>query len=151
VRLIFEISAVYNLLEMAIRKKKESSVRLIVEKVVDEQMYEIMAILPPALSQEKRDEIIEKSLKERIASIGGEIRFEDMTWGERKFAYPVKKHEYGYYVVIVFTAMKDKVGLLEEELRIDTNVLRSLTVKIEEDTYVFEKFEDRKQFIDFVA
>lgn len=144
------MSAVYNFLEMAIRKKKESSVRLIVEKVVDEQMYEIMAILPPALSLEKRDEIVEKSFKERIAKIGGTICFEDMTWGDRKFAYPVKKHEYGHYIVIVFTTMKDKVGLLEEDLRIDPDVLRSLTVKVEKDTYVFEKFEDRKQFIDFV-
>ena len=45
-------------------------------------------------------------------------------WGKRTLAYPVKKHETGYYVVAKFTAQPETQAELDRVLNLADEVIR---------------------------
>jgi len=49
-------------------------------------------------------------------------------WGKRTLAYPVKKHETGYYVVAKFDADVTALPEFERAIKLDEGVLRFLVV-----------------------
>ena len=49
-------------------------------------------------------------------------------WGKRTLAYPVKKHETGYYVVAKFDADPTALPEFERAIKLDDGVLRFLVV-----------------------
>lgn len=54
-------------------------------------------------------------------------------WGKRKLAYPIQKNSKGHYIYINYLAPSDLVAELERNLRIEDNLLRFLTVKLDVD------------------
>ena len=85
--------------------------------------YEVVYILDSTLEREAVDEKIEGF----HAALGGEITSVDH-WGVRRLAYPIRKSETGYYVIVHVTA--DPVALPEFErlLRLDEETMRYLVV-----------------------
>ena len=49
-------------------------------------------------------------------------------WGKRTLAYPIKKHETGYYVVAKFDADATALPEFERAIKLDEGVLRFLVV-----------------------
>jgi small subunit ribosomal protein S6 len=49
-------------------------------------------------------------------------------WGKRTLAYPVKKHQTGYYVVAKFDAEAAALPEFERAIKLDEGVLRFLVV-----------------------
>ena len=49
-------------------------------------------------------------------------------WGKRTLAYPIKKHETGYYVVAKFDTTADALPEFERAVKLDEGVLRFLVV-----------------------
>ena len=86
--------------------------------------YEIMLLLSPDLGEDAVGQEI-KTLKDHIAEAGGEVTFED-DWGMRKLAYRIKKHEHGYYYVLLFSVDGSFIAPLEKELLLNKNILRHL-------------------------
>ena len=92
--------------------------------------YELVTILSPMLNQDeasaKWDEI-----KSFIANRDGEITAEQI-WGTRRLAYPIRKGNYnfleGSYYLSTFTVDNSFNRELENYLRLDEQVLRSLIV-----------------------
>jgi len=92
--------------------------------------YELVTILSPMLNQDeasaKWDEI-----KSFIANREGEITAEQV-WGTRRLAYPIRKGNYnfleGSYYLSTFTVDNSFNRELENYLRLDEQVLRSLIV-----------------------
>ena len=92
--------------------------------------YELVTILSPMLNQDeasaKWDEI-----KTFIANRDGEITSEQI-WGTRRLAYPIRKGNYnfleGSYHLSTFTVDNSFNRELENYLRLDEQVLRSLIV-----------------------
>ena len=90
--------------------------------------YELVTILSPMLNQDeasaKWDEI-----KSFIVNREGEITAEQ-TWGTRRLAYPIRKGNYnfleGSYYLSTFTVDNSFNRELENYLRLDEQVLRSL-------------------------
>jgi len=75
------------------------------------------------------------------------VKIDDM--GEKKLAYELKGNKTGYYVVFYYQADPTNITGLERRLRIDDNVLKFMTVKIndlEGDEYELEDYhpEDEK-------
>lgn len=95
--------------------------------------YELVTILSPMLNQDeasaKWDEI-----KSFIVNREGEITAEQ-TWGTRRLAYPIRKGNYnfleGSYYLSTFTVDNSFNRELENYLRLDEQVLRSLIVNCE--------------------
>jgi len=54
-------------------------------------------------------------------------------WGKRKLAYPIQKNSKGHYVYINYLGPSALVAELERNLRIEDNLLRFLTVKLDID------------------
>jgi small subunit ribosomal protein S6 len=91
--------------------------------------YETVFILTPVLSDEQMKDTVEKFRK--IIIDGGAQIVHQENWGLRKFAYPIKKKNTGFYTVIEFKADPALIRTLETEYHRDEKVLRHLVVKLD--------------------
>jgi small subunit ribosomal protein S6 len=92
--------------------------------------YELVVIFDPSLKEED----IEKQLS-KITSLleKEECKVTDIDkWGSRRLAYPIKKQENGYYVIVYFNGNSDIIKELDRVNKINDKVLRHLIVKSEE-------------------
>ena len=101
------------------------------------RIYEEMFIVRPAATEEEITPIIDQ-LKSTVTSAGGTVDKEER-WGVRKLAYRVEKRNEGYYVLMQFTAGPGTVKEVERRLRVNDNVLKYLTVRIDEKLKKIEK------------
>jgi small subunit ribosomal protein S6 len=92
--------------------------------------YETISIISPNIGE---DEV--KAISQRTAGIieadGGTILNVD-NWGLKKLAYPINKQQQGYYVYTEFAAVPAAVSEMERIFKIDDNVLKFMTVKLQE-------------------
>ncbi len=89
--------------------------------------YEFMLIFRPDFDTKdtkKRDEVIAKLL-------GASVKVTNVTdMGKKRLAYPIQKYEEGNYVLVLLSADALKVGEIEKQVRLQTDVIRYLlTVK----------------------
>ncbi len=93
--------------------------------------YETMFLFAPELAETAIKKEI-KLLKEKISTIAGvedAITFEDH-WGNRKLEYAIKKRDTGYYAVLQYNFPPQEMRDFDEELRLDANILRHLTIRV---------------------
>jgi small subunit ribosomal protein S6 len=90
------------------------------------RQYEVVYIFDSALE--------ETAINERLARFHTLIQQSGAEppqvshWGKRTLAYPVKKHETGYYVVAKFDAAATALPEFERAIKLDEGVLRFLVV-----------------------
>src|SRR5215470_8632852 len=101
------------------------------------RIYEELYILKPDISEEDADASVEM-VRQIVTGSGGAVDKVDK-WGVRKLAYRVKKQAEGFYVLIVFSAGPEAVKEIERRLRVSDNVLKYLTVRIDEKLKWLEK------------
>ena len=89
--------------------------------------YEMMLIIDPTLGDDRTKTVIEE-LKSQIKTLGGDITFEDF-WGNRDLSYRIKKNDKGFYVVLYFNLPPSKLLEISNELRLNSNVIRFITIK----------------------
>ena len=87
--------------------------------------YEVMFIVDPILDDEKRTAAIDN--EKAIIEAEGTIEKVDI-WGMRKLAYPIRKKNEGYYVVIGFQAGPDLPKELDRNLKIFDDIMRHLII-----------------------
>jgi len=96
--------------------------------------YENILILDPTIEEdvvEKELEEIEKMIKET----SGEVLSIDK-WGKKKLAYPIKKKDTGYYVLLNLKLEYKTLGDIELKYKLNQNILRYSIVRKEEDAGV---------------
>ena len=93
--------------------------------------YELTYIIDTALEETARKELIEK-FSNLITANGGEVEKVDETWGKRRLAYAINDKTEGYYVLVTMKAPSDLPREIERNLEINENILRYLTIKLEE-------------------
>jgi len=94
------------------------------------RIYEELFIVRPDEPEEQIDQFIEQ-LTLLIANHGGNVDKSEK-WGVRKLAYRVDKRTEGSYVLLQFTAEPATVHELERRLRVSDQVLKFLTVRVDE-------------------
>jgi small subunit ribosomal protein S6 len=99
------------------------------EEKKDLNNYELMFILAAALEDDVKEAMIETV--KGIISNGGEVVQTDVL-GIRKMAYPIKKKNEGYYVVMRFRAPAELPKELDRRLRISDNAIRHLIINKDE-------------------
>lgn len=92
--------------------------------------YEVMFIIDPALEDDKKDATID-TVKGIIEANNGIVGETDK-WGMRKLAYPIRKKNEGYYVVLPFQAEPEFPKELDRRLRISDAVMRHIIVNKDE-------------------
>lgn len=97
--------------------------------MVNTKTYETTFIINASLDDPVIDGLIEK-VREFIVKNGGEI-IELIKWGRKRFAYPIKKKNNGFYVVCVFKAPTSFISKLERQFTLDENILRYLIIALD--------------------
>jgi len=94
-----------------------------------QKIYETTFIVNAGLDDLQIDAIIDR-VKELIVKHGGEI-MELAKWGRKRFAYPIKKKNNGFYVLCEFTSSGDIVARLERHFQLDENIIRFLILALD--------------------
>lgn len=95
-----------------------------------QKLYEAVVLFSPDLSEDSARAALANIVKEKIEPLGGKLTFEDF-WGRRRLAYPIAKNEFAVYAVIRFEFDGAKLVELDEEWRLDKNIIRHLIVLAE--------------------
>ena len=103
------------------------------------QGYESILIFDPETTDEAQQQLIEK-YKGLIGSAGGQVRHH-VVWGRRKLAYEVKKREFGIYHLLYLDHAPDALRALENSFRIDDNVLKWMSVAVDDVDQELQAFE----------
>jgi len=91
--------------------------------------YEHVVVTRPDISPQQVDALVEDITKIVTERKGKVSRTE--YWGLRNLAYPIKKSRKAHYSLINIDAPGDAIHELERRHRINEDVLRFLTVKVE--------------------
>ena len=91
--------------------------------------YELMVILKPLLPEDIRSGI-QKRIEKYVKEAKGEITNNDV-WGKRHLAYPIKKHDEGYYIVYKLNLEAASSDKFQSELKLMNDILRFILVKQE--------------------
>ncbi len=88
--------------------------------------YESVIIINSSLSKETLNRIVDR-YEELIKKKDGTLRSTNR-WGKRRLAYPIKKFQYGYYIIFDFESSSELVNELEREYRLNEHILRFMTL-----------------------
>jgi small subunit ribosomal protein S6 len=99
-----------------------------------------MFIIAAALEDEKKDAVVETV--KAIISDGGEVTKVNVM-GLRKLAYPIRKKNEGFYVLIEFNAPAELPKELDRRLKISDDVIRHLILNKDDDKEVTSKEEGK--------
>ncbi|MEN8256694.1 MAG: 30S ribosomal protein S6 [Thermodesulfobacteriota bacterium] len=101
------------------------------------EKYETISIIRPNVSEDIIAAISDKTA-DIIKDAGGEILKVDQ-WGLKQLAYPIKKEPNGYYVYTVFSGNGAGIDEMERIFKIDDNVLKYMTIKLDKNFVLTDK------------
>lgn len=108
--------------------------------------YESVIILNATLEDPQIDSIL-SSLEEQMSANGVEITDIEKL-GRKRLAYQIQKGKSGFYIIYRFASPREYITKFERALRLDENVIRFLTIKLEQKDLEFiakKKVEDAKK------
>jgi small subunit ribosomal protein S6 len=91
--------------------------------------YETIIIIRPSIAEEGVDAIVDRAKATIEGDNGAVLKLEK--WGLRKLAYPIKKEQQGYYVLLEFAGVPQAVTEMERIFKIDDRILKFMTIKQE--------------------
>ena len=104
--------------------------------------YETLFITPPDLAEDQERSAVETLAK--IVTEGGGSLVANERMGRRRLAYPIRKFDDGVYVRFLYDSDAEVPKELERRIRLSDVVLRSLTVRLEEDWAVASKEQAKR-------
>ena len=93
-------------------------------------LYECVLIARNDITQQQVDTLVD-GVAAQFEADGDEIRKREY-WGLRSLAYRVKKNRKGHYVLLGLHAKPANVLEMERQLRLNEDVLRFMTLRVEE-------------------
>ena len=93
-------------------------------------LYECVLIARNDITQQQVDTLVD-GLAAQFEAEGDEVRKREY-WGLRSLAYRVKKNRKGHYMLLGLNAKPATVAEMERQLRINEDVLRFMTLRVEE-------------------
>ncbi len=98
---------------------------------VDGRQYELIYIVAPVATDAEVAEL-QAEVDGHIGSLGGTLENTDL-WGRRKLAYQIGNYGEGIYICQLISGPGTMIGELERRLRVRDQILRHLTVRVDED------------------
>src|SRR5580698_1180598 len=93
-------------------------------------LYEHLLIARQDISAQQVDALA-THLKTIVEGEGGKVEKQEY-WGLRSLSYRIKKNRKGHYVLLNINAPSNAVVELERQLKINEDVLRYITVRVEQ-------------------
>ncbi|HZU08405.1 MAG TPA: 30S ribosomal protein S6 [Pseudacidobacterium sp.] len=104
-----------------------------------QRFYEVMFIVRPDVQDEDLDKLI-AGFEATVTNGGGTVRSTEKL-GRRKLAYLVRKFSEGNYVLLTMDADGALVAELERRLRVTEQVIKFITVRMDEEQKRLDKIK----------
>ena len=107
-----------------------------------QRIYEVMFIVDTSATEEEITHLNE-NLQQIITDQGGTItKTENM--GRRQLAYQIGRKKEGFYVLFEVEGSGREIAELERRMRVNDQVIRYITVRVDEDRRRAEKFKAKR-------
>jgi small subunit ribosomal protein S6 len=93
-------------------------------------LYETVVIARSEITQAQADAVADAAVA-AIEADGGAVKKREY-WGLRSLAYRIKKNRKGHYILLGLDAASPAVQEMERQLTLNEDVLRFMTVRVEE-------------------
>ena len=93
------------------------------------RLYEGMFIISDTVAGSDWEAAV-KHVEDILKNRGAEV-IKSEKWEDRKFAYKLKGHKRGAYLLVYFNAPADSISLMKRDFELSDNVLRTLLVKVD--------------------
>ena len=107
-----------------------------------QRTYEVMFIVDTSASEEDITRLNE-TLQQIITDQGGTITKQE-NMGRRQLAYPIGRRTEGHYVLFEVDGSGREIAELERRMRVNDQVIRYITVRVDEDRRRAEKFKAKR-------
>jgi small subunit ribosomal protein S6 len=98
--------------------------------VEQRKIFESTVIINPTLEEPQIEAVI-SSIEEQIVKNGGTVRSIER-WGRKRLSYPIAKRNNGYYALFEIEADGTLITNLERNYQYDDNIMRYLTVRLDQ-------------------
>ena len=107
-----------------------------------QRTYEVMFIVDTSASEEDITRLNE-NLQQIITDQGGTVTKQE-NMGRRQLAYPIGHRTEGHYVLFEVDGSGREIAELERRMRVNDQVIRYITVRVDEDRRRAEKFKAKR-------
>lgn len=106
-----------------------------------QRTYEVMFIVDTEASEDITR--LSENLQQIITDQGGTIT-KNENIGRRQLAYPIGRKKEGHYVLFEIDGSGREIAELERRMRVNDQIIRYITVRVDEDRRRAEKFKAKR-------
>ncbi|HEX8127522.1 MAG TPA: 30S ribosomal protein S6 [Pyrinomonadaceae bacterium] len=110
--------------------------------MAEKRIYEVVFIIDPATGEEDSTRLVE-NLQKIVTDQGGTITKSE-SMGRRQLAYRIGRNTEGHFMLFEIEGTGGEIAELERRMRVSDQVMRYLTVRVDEDRRRAEKFKERR-------
>jgi small subunit ribosomal protein S6 len=110
--------------------------------LAEKRIYEVVFIIDPATGEEDSTRLVE-NLQKIVTDQGGAITKSE-SMGRRQLAYRIGRNTEGHFMLFEIEGTGGEIAELERRMRVSDQVMRYLTVRVDEDRRRADKFRDRR-------
>lgn len=110
--------------------------------MAEKRIYEVVFIIDPATGEEDSTRLVE-NLQKIVTDQGGAITKSE-SMGRRHLAYKIGRNTEGHFMLFEIEGTGSEIAELERRMRVSDQVMRYLTVRVDEDRRRADKFKERR-------
>ncbi len=110
--------------------------------LAEKRTYEVMYIVDTGINDDDVARLSE-NLTQIVTDQGGTVT-KNENMGRRQLAYPINRKAEGHYMLLEIDGSGKEIAELERRMRVNDQVMRYLTVRVDEDRQRAEKFKAKR-------
>jgi small subunit ribosomal protein S6 len=111
--------------------------------LAEKRVYEVIFIVDPDTQEEEMTRLTQ-NLSGVVTDQGGTITRNEVL-GRRQLAYRIGRKNEGVYVIFEVEGTGGEIAELERRMRVNDQIMRYMTVRVDEDRQRAEKLKARRQ------
>jgi small subunit ribosomal protein S6 len=111
--------------------------------LAEKRVYEVVFIVDPDTQEEEMTKLT-TNLSGVVTDQGGTITRNEVL-GRRQLAYRIGRKNEGVYVIFEIEGTGGEIAELERRMRVNDQIMRYMTVRVDEDRQRAEKLKARRQ------
>jgi small subunit ribosomal protein S6 len=110
--------------------------------LAEKRTYEVMYIIDTSVADDDVTRLSE-NLTTIVTDQGGTVT-KNENMGRRQLAYPIGRKNEGHYMLLEIDGSGKEIAELERRMRVNDQVMRYITVRVDEDRRRAEKFKAKR-------